>query len=161
MRLSIAVFVVLFGAALATAQTKDPMLVGHPSTAQKRDPMLVGHASTAQKKDPMLVGHSSTAQTKDPMLVGHSSKHADTAQRSLSQGAVAAALNKKSTTASDLAKIERRPANQPIASKPAATPPPKNFGAGQDKKENRNKPMNSSRPHGLGHRSLHPKTNAS
>lgn len=101
-----------------------------------------------------------TAQKKDPILVGHSSKPAATS-KSVSAGAVAAALNRKSATAGDLAKIERGSA-QANASKRASHPPAsKNFGAGQDNKENRNKPVNASRPSGLGHRSLHPNPNAS
>src|SRR5215471_5769903 len=92
------------------------------------------------------------AQKKDPILVGKgSNKHPASAERSVGPGTVAAALNRKSTTASDLAKIERGPANRPAASKPATThtPAPKNFGVGQD---NKNKRMNASKPGGGTHR---------
>src|SRR5215472_12812561 len=102
MKRTIAVLVILFGAAFATAQKKDPMLVR-----------------------------------------SHPNKKAATSEKSVSPQAVAAALNRKSTTASDLAKVERGPANHPDASKPATAHAPKNSGVGQD---NKNKPMNASKP---------------
>jgi len=118
MKLSIAVLIVLFGAALATAQKKDPTLVR-----------------------------------------SHPKKNAATSTKSVGPGAVAAALNTKSTTASDLAKVERGTANHPNASKPATThtTAPKNLGVGQDDK---NKPMKASKRSRAGRPSSHPKTKA-
>lgn len=145
MRLLFAVLVILFGAALAIAQKKDPMLVrSHPSKSP------FGRVLTpAQKPDPMLAG-------------SHPNKRPATSERSLPSDAVAAALNRKSTTGNDLAKIERGSANQPNTSKPKAahTSAPKNFGAAPDDKDNRNKPVKVSRPGVPGHHSYHPKTNA-
>lgn len=121
MKLSIAVLLIVFGAAVANAQK-----------------------ANAQKKDPILVG-------------SHSNKHPASTARSLGPGTVAAALSRKSTTASDLAKIERGPANRPTGSKPATTHTPgsKNFGVGQ---ENKNKRMNASKPGGGTRQAVHPKT---
>ena len=118
MKLSIAVLIILSGAAVANAQKKDPILVG-----------------------------------------SRPNKHPATAERSVGPGTVAAALSRKSSTASDLAKIERGPVNRPNASKPATThtPPPKNFGVGQD---NKNKRINASKPGAGAHRALHPRAKA-
>lgn len=105
MKLTVAVVVILFGAALATAQKKDPMV--------RRS---------------------------------YSNQPAHSA-RSFGPDAVNAVLNTKSSTASQLTKIEHPPANHPSASKSAAAHPPlaKSFGVGQ---ENKNKPMRASRPGG-------------
>ena len=118
MKLSIAVLIILFGVALATAQKKDPALVR-----------------------------------------SHPKKTAANSTKSVGPGAVAAALNTKSTAASDLAKIERGPANHSNASKPATahTTAPKNLGIGQ---ENKNKPMKASKRSRAGRPSSHSKTKA-
>lgn len=148
MRLFFAVLVILFGAALAIAQKKDPMMVrSHPSQSPFGRVL-----KPPQKPDPMLAG-------------SHANKRPATSERSLSPDAVTAALNRKSTTANDLAKIERGSANQPNAVKPktAHTSAPnaaKDFGAGPDDKENRNKPVKVSRAGVPGHHSYHPKTKA-
>jgi hypothetical protein len=67
---------------------------------------------------------------------------------------VAAVLNRKSGTASDLAKIERGPANHPNASKPATAhgSVAKNFGLAQDDK---NKSMKASKLKRVGRPSYH------
>lgn len=118
MKLSIAVLLIVFGAAFANAQKKDPILAGT-----------------------------------------HSNKRPASAARSVGPGTVAAALSRKSTTANDLAKIERGPANRPNASKPATShaPAAKGLGAGQD---NKNKRINASKPAGA-RRAVRPKTKVS
>ena len=115
MKLAVAVLVILFGAALATAQKKDPML---------------GRSYPNQR------AHSA---------------------RSFGPDAVNAVLNTKSSTASQLAKIEQAPANHPNPSKSATAHPPlaKSFGVGQ---ENKNKPIRASRPGGAAHASVRRKT---
>ena len=115
MKLAVAVLVILFGAALATAQKKDPN---------------VGRSYPTQR------AHSA---------------------RSLGPDAVNAVLNTKSTTASQLAKIEHEPASHPSASKAATAHPPlpKSFGVGQ---ENKNKTMRVSKPGGPAHTSVRRKT---
>lgn len=101
-----------------------------------------------------------TAQNKVPAQKAPFALHPDrrpaSSTRSVSRDAVAAVLNRKSTTAGDLAKIERG-ANQAHSSKPATTPTSvsKNFGVAED---NRNKPITGSKPGRVGHSSLYPKT---
>lgn len=119
MKLSIAVLIIVFGAAFANAQKQDPILAG-----------------------------------------SHPNKHPAGAERSVGPGTVAAALSRKTTTASDLAKIERGTGNRPSASKPATahTPAAKNIGLGQD---NKNKRINASKPGGGAHRAVQPKPKVS
>ena len=105
----------------------------------------------------ILVGASLATAQKDPMLVRpRPNQHPPSSQKSLSPGAVAVVLNRKSTAANDLTKIEHTPVNQRSSSKPATTNTSvaKNFGVAQD---NRNKPINASKPGGMGHSSVHPK----
>lgn len=105
----------------------------------------------------ILVGASLATAQKDPMLVRpRPNQHPASSQKSLSPAAVAVVLNRKSNTSSDLAKIEHEPVNQRYASKPAvsSTAAAKNFGVAQN---NRNKPINTSKPGGMGHSSVPPK----
>lgn len=95
------------------------------------------------------------AQKPDPILArSHPTKPAKA--RSFGPDGVKAALGTKSTTASDLAKIEHGTAKPPNASKPATvhTNVAKNFGLVQ---ENKNKPMRTSNPSGAGHPAVHQK----
>lgn len=110
----------------------------------------------------ILMGASLAVAQKDPMLVRpRPNQHPPKSQKSLSPDAVAAVLNRKSKTATDLAKIEHGPVNQRSSSKPATTNTAnasvaKNFGVAQN---NRNKPIkiNASKPGGMGHSTYNPK----
>lgn len=96
------------------------------------------------------------AQNQAPIWAGsHPNRHPASSQKSLSSGAVAAVLNRKSKTASDLAKIEQESLKNSYRPATTHASAPKNFGVGQD---NRNKPMKASRPGGLGRSTYHPKT---